>query len=554
MMVDCDSSPDHTPSRESDSSEVRAILWGRLGRRLEEGTNETPSISEQTAPTSGTARPPSIKRPTRLSDEWNELRRLRGSPDGQDNVSIPSHRMESRRSIWKNFISLCTSLMCAFISFLPLRNIQSSLYTNYHLGTLSLAVIYGSFIIGCVMSSWIAQNARPKGLILVSVFSHVLFVAANMFPSFITLIPTSCLFGFLQAPLWSVQELLIGSYGTSYSAVTGMRMERSIQQFQGVFVIFCHSAQIFGNLLESLVLGMDDITTNTMFHGNYSSYLREESLANNCTSPCQTAMTYSYHVFGYEIFPNTMLLDGRLHQVEILKIIFLAIGCVSVTLVGLCLRKPDIILNKRKMCLKEKVQESLSFFKTKTFLMLGLLMIFTGMQQGIVINDVTKVYGTNGLGLSMVGYFMMCYGTCQLATLLVLERFQKRVKPIIFVLKGFLISLGLLILLYVWEPVDDCVYTVLGYMALWGAVDAVWQSQVQNILVSNVTRKEPAIIGFRICQGFGLTVVFLASIWLSLLYKLCLVCGILIMGVLGYMILEINNNPMTPLEPRPFSV
>jgi hypothetical protein len=53
--------------------------------------------------------------------------------------------------------------------------------------------------------------------------------------------------------------------------------------------------------------------------------------------------------------------------------------------------KPDIILNKRKMSLLEKLSDVLSFFKTKTCAMIGLLMIFTGMQQAVVISDVTMV-------------------------------------------------------------------------------------------------------------------------------------------------------------------
>ena len=179
-------------------------------------------------------------------------------------------------------------------------------------------------------------------------------------------------------------------------------------------------------------------------------------------------------------------------------------------------------------------------------------MIFTGMQQAVVISDVTMVYGTNKLGLPTVGYMMMCYGTSQLASLLLLERMQKRFRPIVFILQGFLITLGLLILLYVWEPRDNSVITIFGFMALWGATDAVWQSQIQNILITSTTKRESAVVCFRICQGFGLTIVFLSSLWLSLLYKVCMVGVTLVFGVMGYMLLEVTNNPVTPFDPEPF--
>lgn len=50
----------------------------------------------------------------------------------------------------------------------------------------------------------------------------------------------------------------------------------------------------------------------------------------------------------------------------------------------------------------------------------------------------------------------------------------------ILLFEGFLVTQGLLLVLYIWEPRSDSVYSILGFMSLWGAVDAVWQSQVQG--------------------------------------------------------------------------
>ncbi|KAJ8302996.1 hypothetical protein KUTeg_019392 [Tegillarca granosa] len=219
-------------------AEMRAMLWGRnklfVSSVLQTDKQNVEQINNKvTDKPSGTKR---ACRPTSLSDEWNELCRLRESPSA-DSVNTTGDKIGTRKSIWKNFISLCTGLMFAFMSFLPLRNIQSSLYEENNLGCISLACIYSSFLVGSVVSPWLVQNARPKGLILISMFSHVLFVAANFFPSFYSLIPVSCVFGFFQAPLWSVQELLIASYGSSYSVITRMKLEKSIPTIPKCF---CH--------------------------------------------------------------------------------------------------------------------------------------------------------------------------------------------------------------------------------------------------------------------------------------------------------------------------
>lgn len=361
-------------------AEMRAMLWGR---QREKSVSET-SVSSTA---DGQVTSQRAERPASLSEEWKELERLRTTEGQSENSNMGPHKTHTRASVWKNFIALCTGLMLAFMSFLPLRNIQTSMFSEYYLGTISLGLIYGSFIIGCIVSPWLVQNARPKGLILLSLVSHVFYVTSILFPSFWTLLPMSVLFGFLQAPLWSVQELLIGSYGTSYSSITGIRIERSIHQFQSVFVVFCHCAQILGNLVQSVTLRFDD----NYSHAKISAYEKHIPACNN-SSHCGGDNHVIYDgSFGQKILSYFVEDFERLDYLQILKLLYLSLACCSVILIGCCLRKPDIIINKRKTPFWDKICDVLSFFRTKTFFMLGLLMVFTGMQQAIVISDVTKV-------------------------------------------------------------------------------------------------------------------------------------------------------------------
>lgn len=370
-------------------AEMRAMLWGRntlssASSVVHTNKQHIEQNNDKVIETrSGTKK---ACRPTSLSDEWNELCRLRESPSA-DSINSTNTKLGTRKSIWKNFISLCTGLMFAFMSFLPLRNILSSLYIENNLGCISLACIYSSFLVGSIVSPWMVQNARPKGLILISMFSHVLFVAANIFPSFYSLIPVSCIFGFFQAPLWSVQELLIASYGSSYSVITRMKLEKSIPQFQSVFVIFCHSAQIFGNLIESAVLTLAKDNPIEQYILSNNSANSTPAIYNASVSLVHTGFEIQ---FGQKLVPKNDAIRMN-SQVNLLKFIYLGIACLSMTTIGFCLRKPDIILNKRKTPLKDKLYDVVGFFTSKTFLMLGLLMVFTGMQQAVVITDVTKV-------------------------------------------------------------------------------------------------------------------------------------------------------------------
>ena len=385
MDVEDNETDDVEKEAEVSHAEMRAMLWGRQRQSTESVENSVPN-NEDSSQCSQRA-----SRPTSLSDEWKELTRIRSCENTASRESIPELTLHTKKSIWKNFLSLCTGLMLAFMSFLPLRNIQTSIYLAEHLGSITLATIYISFMIGSLISPWLVQNAKPKGLLLLAISSHIFFVTANLLPSFYTLLPAASLFGFLQAPLWSVQELLIGSYGTSYSTIAGIRIDKSIRQFQSVFVVFCHSAQIFGNLIESGILNLDPQNrkfSNRGNSGNISLPIVKCFNASDCRHQSHTR-------FGYQMIRLTQADDRSdvtsIDCLQILIFVYLALACFSMSLIGLCLRKPDIIINKRKTSLMEKLVEMCEFMKTKTFVMTVVLMVFTGMQQALVIGDVTRV-------------------------------------------------------------------------------------------------------------------------------------------------------------------
>jgi len=308
------------------------------------------------------------------------------------------YKINSRKSIWRSFISLCVGLMLAFISFMPLRNIQTSLHPLKHIGNFSLAAMYLSFSIGCLFSNWITQNARPKGIILTALFGHVLFCAANVYPSLHTLIPASCFFGFFHAPLWTTQELMIASYGASYTAVTEITIDKAVHQFQTVFLMFCHAAQVLGNLLESAILHCGDTGPETVNMTLYMRELENDIYQNglkirNITDNVYTSKQLIWkRPFGYTDSHGFNLTSGdKVNYENIVKFVFLAFAAMSMTVICLFLNKPDIIVHKKKTTLCEKLREVRRFLTSGTFFSLFLLMLFNGMQQAVVIGCVTKV-------------------------------------------------------------------------------------------------------------------------------------------------------------------
>jgi hypothetical protein len=311
-----------------------------------------------------------------------------GSMESEEN-----HKMNSKKAIWRSFISLCIGLMFAFISFMPLRNIQTSLYPMNKLGNSSLACMYFSFAIGCLFSTYITQNVRPKGIILTALFGHVLYCAANVYPSMYTLIPGACFFGFFHAPLWTAQEIILASYGASYSAIAKINMDKAIQQFQGVFLVFCHAAQVFGNLLESAILHCGDYN-NRPFNDSMrtSEVLDGQIKIDNITERENNAKQMVWiGPFGYQIHAEVNFPGDKTNYENVIKFVFISFAVIGMTVICLFLNKPDIIINKKKTLFCDRMKELARFIPTGTFLSLFLLMLFSGMQQAVVIGNVTKV-------------------------------------------------------------------------------------------------------------------------------------------------------------------
>lgn len=77
--------------------------------------------------------------------------------------------------------------------------------------------------------------------------------------------------------------------------------------------------------------------------------------------------------------------------------------------------------------------------------------------------------------------------------------------------------------------------------------------KISDVLLAwSAGRKEAAVTMFRTVQSLGLVLVFVLDIWMSLLNLICVCGGVLVMGVIFYLALEVVKTPLTSLEPPPF--
>lgn len=77
---------------------------------------------------------------------------------------------------------------------------------------------------------------------------------SQFFPRFYTLVPAGILLGLGAAPMWASKATYLTQLGQVYAKITDQSVEAIIVRFFGFFFLAWQTAELWGNLISSLVL------------------------------------------------------------------------------------------------------------------------------------------------------------------------------------------------------------------------------------------------------------------------------------------------------------
>ena len=174
------------------------------------------------------------------------------TPSSVETPSFPSPFRRIR--LRKNFILLCASFILVFSAFRAVQNLQSSLNSEGYLGILSLVAVHGTMVVTCLWAPVFINTLTAKWTLVIGVFSYILWIAANFYPRFYTLIPLGIFAGIGKGILWTAESSYMVKLAYDYSRVTKEGFEREMFRFHGIFLACFQTTHIFGNLFSSLVL------------------------------------------------------------------------------------------------------------------------------------------------------------------------------------------------------------------------------------------------------------------------------------------------------------
>ncbi|KAL3858703.1 hypothetical protein ACJMK2_008964 [Sinanodonta woodiana] len=431
--------------------------------------------------------------------------------------------------IIKNVVAVSFGFLFLFASFQSLSNLQSSLNKEAGLGVIGLSVIYAALVVSCMfLPPVIIAHLGCKWTVAFSMLCYILYMAANFYAIWGTIIPAAIILGLGAAPLWSAKCTYLTQAGVWYAKMTGTTEDDTINRFFGVFFMIFQTSQIWGNLISSMVFSQRP------------------------KDPVQTVSSVDLGKCGANYNPKIVVNNTNLDKPDMDKIytvcgIYIASACVAFMIIAIFLDRivldkddekeaagtkkfsPHLLIETFKHCWRSHYQK-----------LIIPLTIYSGIEQAYITGDFTVSYISCALGVWNVGFVMICCGVADAACSFIFGRLVQYVGHIPFFILAFIVHGGCQITMLQWQPDPDAVYIFYILAALWGLGDAVIQTQINALYGFLFTdNTEAAFANYRLWESIGFIIAFGYSSLLVTKVKLYLCLAFLCVGMFFYGVLEV---------------
>ncbi|XP_063837499.1 UNC93-like protein [Ostrinia nubilalis] len=436
--------------------------------------------------------------------------------------------------ILKNIAAVSCAFMVQFTAFQGTANLQSSINATDGLGTVSLSSIYAALVVSCIfVPTFLIKRLTVKWTLCVSMLCYAPYIGAQFYPAFYTLVPAGIVAGLGAAPMWTSKATYLTQAGSVYAKLTDQAVDGIIVRFFGFFFLAWQTAELWGNLISSLVFSSGVHSGNTTHINASQSFLK--CGANFCM------------IGGIDQDKNHNL--NRPPNDEIYKIsaIYLACVMVAVLMVALLVDPLSRYGEKQRKSDPSKELTGIQLLSATAYQLkkpnqqlLIPITLWIGMEQAFIGADYTQAYVSCALGIHSIGYVMICFGVVNALCSLVFGSAMKYIGRFPILVMGAALHLGLIVWLLIWMPNPNSPTVFFVISGLWGVGDAVWQTQINGLYGVLFRRnKEAAFSNFRLWESAGFVVAYAYSTHLCARMKLYVMMVVLLVGVIGYIIVEI---------------
>lgn len=415
-------------------------------------------------------------------------------------ISEPSQSQTLNHTRDVHFLS--GAFLLIFLAYGAAQNLESTINTEGDLGTISLGILYSSFTIFALVASFAVQKLGSKNALILGTTGYWLFIAANLKPSWYTMVPASLYLGFAASIIWVGQGTYLTSTARSHAYDHSEHEGTVIGQFNGEFWGMFASHQLVGNLISLALLkgGKGGSTSGTTLL--FIVFLCSMTLGTILMCFLQKRDTKKE-----EEFQNS-----------------------SVSSYSLMISLSNSVITP--------------LFDPRLLLIIPLI-AYSGLQQAFVWAEFTKYVVEPVLGEAGVGGAMAVYGAFDAICSLVAGRLTSGLTSITLIVSGgaFAQAIIMLWLLLKYSASTGLLGTLIPLIiaAIWGIGDGVFNTQL-NALVAMLFKNdtEGSFAQLKLWQSASIAVVFFVSPYITFQTMLVVMLVALCIAIAGFLFLTLK--------------
>ena len=155
---------------------------------------------------------------------------------------VLSSGSKTRKWMYNNLMGVGLSFLLVFSAFQGLQNLQSTINAADGLGLAILVIVYLFFTISGFVSPGLIRLLGTKYSLLGGFLCHLVYTAANYYPSWYTLVPASALLGFASGPIWAAANTHLVKVAVASAPWLEMDQNHLISYMVGIFFGFFQGA------------------------------------------------------------------------------------------------------------------------------------------------------------------------------------------------------------------------------------------------------------------------------------------------------------------------
>ncbi|CAK8678090.1 unnamed protein product [Clavelina lepadiformis] len=471
-----------------------------------------------------------------------------------------------------NLYKLSITFMLCYAAYAGVLSLQSSMNVEEGLGTTSVMVTFITSSISAVfLVPYMVDFMGSKNTIIFGEFAMLVYIAANFYPSWYTLMPAAIFYGLTESAPWagtSVYVTILGERRWQKKRCRASPTDKSKESysygFYTLFNAFVIGGDLIGSGIQAAVLNAFNNVQNPTSTASNSSLYISSSFA-YATTPSGDIKQSSLSECGAKDCPSKYAYNGTDEDLDkynpnpvgvyVLISLFVAMSITSMAVQFFSL--PNLPSNYGKQLLHENNEDTIEMKETnlmepemktsklfkaqkqlkaiflhivspKHLLMMPFLFYY-GVYYGFLVADFTRAYISCTAGVEKVGITIAVLAISGA----IASALGTKIIPAIgrrgFIILTGSLNLAVYILSLTWQPTPDNIWITYLIASMHGVTDVMFLSLQQGLIA--LYFEDRLGIAFGVKNGISNLGIALATGWST---ALCVYTKIYVqIGLLG---------------------